>query len=151
MTRSERMKPITQVAGSRERDAARVLGESQRRLAEVETKLNELTAYRDEYVARLKREGGNGMASRSVLDYQIFLSRLNEAIAYQHGRVSQARREVEQKRALWQASRTQSMALDKVVERYQGDERRAAERREQKELDDRSQRATSLPGDESGD
>jgi flagellar protein FliJ len=138
MTKSQRMKPLTKVATSRERNAAKELGEHRRALSEVEAKLAELLTYREEYNRRLQQSGGAGIDAQQMCDYRIFLARLNEAIGHQQACVDKSRREYERKRRLWSEARTRTQALDKVVERYQHEERSTVEKREQAESDERS-------------
>ena len=49
--KSQRLKPVSDIAVAKERDAARHMGQQQRVLAEHENKLIELINYRSEYVA----------------------------------------------------------------------------------------------------
>jgi flagellar FliJ protein len=138
MTKSQRMGPLTRVAGSRERSAARILGEQRRVLAEIEARLAELTAYREEYTRRLQQNGSSGIDVQQMCDFRVFLARLNEAIGYQQERVEQGRREYEIKRRQWFETRTRVKALDKVVQRYEQEERHVADQREQADTDERA-------------
>ena len=132
------MKPLTRVATSRERTAAKELGEYRRTLATAEAKYAELVTYREEYSQQLRKSGGSGIDAQQMRDYQVFLTRLNEAIGHQQASVDQHRREYERRRRLWSDARVRSKALDKVVERYQKEENTTVERREQAESDERS-------------
>ncbi len=141
MTKSKRMKPLAKVVESRERTAARVLGEQRRLLNEAEAKLAELLGYRDEYANKLEFSGKSTIDARQMYDFRVFLSRLNEAIIHQQHRVDHSRREYEAKRHQWYATRTKVRAVDKIITRYLGDESRASERREQVESDERAKPA----------
>ena len=138
MTKSRRMKPLTRVATSRERTAAKELGEYRRTLADAEAKYAELVTYREEYSQQLQKSGGSGIDAQQMRDYRVFLARLNDAIGHQQASVDQHRREYEHKRRLWSEARVRANALDKVVERYRKEENTTAERREQAESDERS-------------
>lgn len=140
MTKSKRMKPLAKVVESRERTAARVLGEQRRMLNEAETRLTELLGYRDEYAKKFEFSGGASIDARRMQDFRVFISRLNEAIIHQQLRVEHNRKEYEARRHQWYATRTKTRAVDKIIDRYRGDEARVAERREQAESDDRSTR-----------
>jgi flagellar protein FliJ len=150
MTRSEKLKPAARVAESREHDAARALGVSQRRLTELETKLEELYRYRDEYAERLARSNGS-LDAGQLADFRAFLTRLNEAIAYQEARVHEARQEHEQSRGQWAFSRRKVDALGKVIARFVEEERHDEDRREQRDLDDRAQRRKARVEDDEKD
>ena len=138
MTKSQRMKPLTRVATSRERTAAKELGEYRRTLAAAEAKYAELATYREEYSKQLQQSGGSGIDAQQMRDYRVFLTRLNEAIVHQQASVDQRRREYERMRRVWSEARVRSKSLDKVVERYQKEEISIVERREQAESDERS-------------
>ena len=142
MTKSQRMKPLTRVATSRERTAAKELAEYRRVLTAAETKYSELVTYREEYTQRLETSGGTGLDAPQMRDYRLFLARLNEAIGHQQVSVERHRREYERMRGLWSEARIRSKSLDKVVERYRKEENTTAEKREQAESDERSQRGS---------
>lgn len=150
MTRSKRMQPMVRMAEHREREAARVLGESRRHLEHHEGRLAELIAYRDEYTDRYRDCSGGGMGAMRLNEYRVFLERLNQAIEQQREAVEQARIDCEQRRQGWLASRTRTQALGKAVERFHQEERRERGRREQREQDDRVQRPRA-PDEADGD
>ncbi len=138
MTRSKRLNPVVKVAEHREKDAARLLGQSQQRLEQQQTRLRELIGYREEYHLKYQQTCARGLDVKQLQEYRLFLARLNDAIAQQQKTVMQAQRDVERCRSGWMRTRTRSQALDKVRERYQNVERQEAERREQADLDERS-------------
>jgi flagellar FliJ protein len=140
MQRSQRLKPVTQVAEARERQAAQALGLAQARLRQQEERLTELLTYKDEYHRRLAEPAGAGIGSVQLADYHQFLARLAEAISFQGQRIEEQRRQLEQARGRWVATRQKSEVLDKVVDRYESQEAAEAEKREQKALDDRAPR-----------
>jgi flagellar protein FliJ len=139
MKRADKLKPAADVAGSRERAAARDVGTSQQNLAELERKLAELTGYREEYARRL-RESHEALDAAQLADFRAFLTRLNEAIAYQDGRIRDARRQHARFISQWTRSRQKVDALGKVMTRFMTEDRHHVERGEQKEQDERSQR-----------
>jgi flagellar FliJ protein len=131
------MKPVRQVAASREQQAARNLGEAQERLAAQERKLEELIEYRDQYAVQFKAEGGLGFDAVRMQDFRVFLNRLNQAIEQQRGVIELCRQDCVRSRDRWLRDRTRSEALEKVVDRYRDEERREEERREQRSADER--------------
>lgn len=142
MKKSKRLEPVVKVAESREQQAARALGDAQGKLADAEARLTELKSYREEYIARFQHAGAAGMGAVRMEDYQKFLHKLSMAIEQQKQLIAQAARGVEEKRRLWYMSRSKVQMLDTVVSRYQAEEQRHADRKEQGELDERSQRGT---------
>ncbi|MCG5499526.1 flagellar export protein FliJ [Ectothiorhodospira lacustris] len=140
MNRSKRMEPVVQVADNRQQLAAQRLGQSQQALEDRMARLEELSSYRDEYAQRFESQSGAGMTGVSVRDYRLFLHRLNEAIEQQARMVAAARHELEMSRGRWVEASGKTKALNRVVEQFQQEERRAADRREQAEQDDRNGR-----------
>lgn len=149
MTRSKRMTPVVKVAENREQAAARVLGEARQRLEQQQRKLDELITYRDQYSQEFQQRSGQGMGVARLQDFRVFLARLNEAIEQQRRLVERCHQNCERQRLQWVASRTRTQALGKVVDRYQREERRAAERREQHDTDERAQRLPRTEADDS--
>ena|ERR1044071_1191663 len=140
MSRAKRLEPVQDVVEAAERRLAQSLAGLQRRLADAESKLLELERYRDEYQQGLTQRAGGGIGVAQLRDYQAFLGRLNEAIRQQQSVVQRARgdRDAEQQR--WQHAARRVKAVDHVVDRWQAEDRRVAERREQRDTDERGQR-----------
>lgn len=143
MTRSRRMEPVARVAAHREQDAAKILAEQQEALAGQRAQLAELKQYRIEYVAQFQERAGGGVNASALQDYRQFMAKLDQAIQQQEMVIERQELEVEQHRLRWLELRTRCNAMDKVVERFRSEERRAAERREQLEMDDRAAQSDS--------
>ena len=140
MTKSQRLRPVTDIAESRERDAARTMGERQQFVNEQVARLEELKSYRADYVQRMQEAGARGIDAGQMQDYTNFIRRLDEAIVFQHKQISDAERHLVLSKNNWQTLHSRSEALNKVVDRLRDGEQRENDRREQKETDDRSQR-----------
>jgi flagellar FliJ protein len=139
MKRSKRFKPVVKVAENHEQEAARVLGSAQQVLGQAEQRLAELENYRQEYISRFHTTGATGMSAAQMMDYRAFLVKLDQAIVEQGRVVKQAAAHVEQQRQEWFTRRGKVKMLDTVVARYQADERRDADRKEQGDQDERAQ------------
>lgn len=140
MTRSDRLKPIQQVAQVRERDAARAFGEAQRRLQDEEQRLAELEAYRNEYLERFRGLQQQGITVAQLLEYQAFLGKLDAALRHQEEIVELRRGDADRRMAAWTDRRTHTRAMERAVENLEEAELQAGERRDQKALDERNQR-----------
>lgn len=140
MVRSKRIQPIVELAENREMDAARKLGQARKLLERHQQRLTELVTYRQEYSRHFDQSRGGRMGVMKLNEYRMFLSRLDEAVRQQRELVEQAQRECDQSRQGWLQTRTRSQALDKVKDRYLGEERREAERIEQKITDEHAGR-----------
>lgn len=139
MTKSQRMKPVLQVASAREQDAARDLGLSQRHLGEQYARLNELYVYRNEYLQQTADLGSAGINVTRYIEMQRFLNNLNTAIEQQQQMVAQAARLCEERKRSWQEAHTKSKSLNRVVQHYVRQELHDESRREQKTTDEIAQ------------
>jgi flagellar FliJ protein len=137
------MAPVQRVLDRNEKQRARELGEARGRLTAAETKLQDLEQYRQDYERAFQQRAKAGQPVRALRDFQVFLARLDQAIAQQRQIVAAAKSEVSGQSTRWQSAARQVKAVDSVVERWQGEERRAEDRREQKETDERAQRGRS--------
>ncbi len=144
MNKSQRLKPVSEIAHAHERDAARHMGQQQNVLQEHKNKLDELIQYRSEYVEKMVSAGSAGIGAGQMQDYTRFIRRLDEAIVFQRSQIELAVRQLEVKQREWQAMHTRSEALNKVVDRYRTAEIRAQDKREQNENDERAQRVRPM-------
>ena len=106
---------------------------------QAQQRLTELESYREEYIKRFHSTGAVGMSAAQMMDYRAFMVKLDQAIAEQGVVVEQAAQRVEQQRQEWFSRRGKVKMLDTVVTRYQADERRDADRKEQGDQDERTQ------------
>lgn len=143
MKRADRLEPVQKVVDDTERRLAEHYAAAERLVNSSEQKLKELTAYRDDYTQGFARRAGLGMGARELMDYQAFMTRLNDAIKQQSQVVQRALhdRDVQHKR--WQQAAQRAKSLGNVIERWQQEDRRTADRHEQKESDERAQRRSS--------
>jgi flagellar FliJ protein len=135
LSREKRIELLLQVAGERGQEATRALVQRRQLLDEAGGRLNELLDYR-ESCARVGSVQ-DACLGASLRDHWRFLSRLNEAIAEQHGRIKQQRLAVEQSMERCQEAQRHVTILEKVRDRVRAAERRARERGEQRVSDDR--------------
>jgi flagellar FliJ protein len=140
MSPSKRLQPVQRIAQSREQKAARHMGESHRNLLAEKAKLLQLKQYHNEYLARFESAVRKGLSSAQLKEYRAFLDKLGAAIGEQERVVAEHKLDHSNKQDDWRESHTRTRALDKVVRRYQQQERQSADRQEQKESDERGQR-----------
>lgn len=140
MTRARRMKPVQNLFDDTEKRLALGLVTIERKVADAEAKLQELERYRGDYDKQFAQRAGGGMGVTALRDYQAFLARLSEAIRQQQAVVKRAQSERDAERLRWQEAAKRAKALGHVVEQWQTEERRASDRREQRETDERAQR-----------
>ncbi len=148
MKRADRLEPVQKVVDDTERRLAEHYAAAERLLHSSELKLRELSSYRDDYTQGFARRAGAGMGARDLVDYQAFMSRLNDAIKQQTQVMQRARSECDVQRKRWQDAAQRAKALGNVIDRWQLEERRAADKREQNDSDERGQRRRATPLDQ---
>ncbi|HKQ81844.1 MAG TPA: flagellar export protein FliJ [Steroidobacteraceae bacterium] len=140
MPRSTRLQPVHAVVEDHERKIARKFAQAEHRLSEAQTKLKELDRYHAEYARGFHQRAQGGIGAAGLRDYQVFLAKLNEAIKQQKSIVQRAEGERELARQEWLKAAQRTKAIAHVMEKWLVEERRALERREQLETDERAQR-----------
>ncbi|MGC3979894.1 MAG: flagellar export protein FliJ [Steroidobacteraceae bacterium] len=145
MKRADRLEPVQKIVDDTERRMAEHYAAAERLLNANEQKLQELTSYRNDYTEGFARRAGGGMGARDLVDYQAFMVRLNEAIKQQSQVVNNAKRDCELQRTRWREAAQRAKALGHVIERWQHEELRAADKRDQRETDERAQRRRPAP------
>jgi len=84
-------------------EAAKWLGTALRAGEEAEQKLDLLMQYRDDYAARCQSNLTTGISTTHFNNFQVFMQKLEQAIAGQQKVVSDARLRIAQARTSWQA------------------------------------------------
>jgi flagellar FliJ protein len=149
MMKSKRFEPIREIASSSADDLSRAMAEAARKVAEIERQIQQLQSYRDDYL----RKSGQGTAAVDAVklqNYRSFLDRLGDALRQQMKSLEPARVEYEKRRSAWSAKRIEAESLGRAVDRFRKEEQHAADRREQREVDDAAQRISQAARGELG-
>jgi flagellar FliJ protein len=141
MKRAQRLEMVQNVVDDQERHRAEALAMSERRVTESEAKLAELQNYLDSYVHGFAIRAESGIDGAMARDYQAFLARLEEALRQQTQMVTRTRAQRDGELQTWQGAAQRAEAVGQMVKRFQNEEARAVDRREQSESDERSARA----------
>jgi flagellar protein FliJ len=139
MTKSQRFEPIREIASSSADALSRAMADAARRFADLERQLEQLDAYRAEYLQG-PAASGSSMDAVKLQNYRSFLDRLGEARRQHQKNLDAARAEFEKRRSLWSEKRVEAESLGRVVERFRKEERAAEDRKEQREGDDAAMR-----------
>jgi flagellar protein FliJ len=139
MMKSKRFEPIQEIASTSAKDLSRVMAEAGRKVADLEQKLEQLKAYRDEYVRNSTQSSG-AIDAVKLQNYRSFLDRLGEALNQHLKSLDAARADFEKRRAQWSEKRIEAESLNRVVDRFRREEQHAADRIEQREGDDAAMR-----------
>jgi flagellar FliJ protein len=143
MKRSDRLDVVQQAAARTERERAERVGAAERHLVEMQQKLTALERYRSEYEAGFASRAGGGVDVIGMRDFQTFLAKLGEALAQQRELVKLAQGALEAERNHWREAAQRAHVVETLAERWQGEENRAANRRDQNEIDELSQQMAS--------
>lgn len=128
----DRLKPLQDMADSREQDAAERFARHKQALEAQEKRLSDL----QDYLADYRQQLGGAMSPTLLRNRQDFMSRLNEAVRQQHGQVENARQAYEAERERWVEARGESQILDRLEQNYHSQAQQRGLRREQFELDE---------------
>ena len=136
MKRSERLDIVQQAAARTEKERAERVALAEKHLAEMQQKLAALEKYRSEYEAGFATKAGAGLGAVGVRDFQTFLARLGEALSQQRELVASARRALDAERDNWREAAQRTHVVETLVGKWQGEETRAANRRDQNMSDE---------------
>lgn len=139
MKKTERLSLVRRVVETHERRKAEALAACEKNVLAAQAKLDELEAYRAAYVQDFARRSQAGMNGAGMREYQVFLSRLDEALKHQAHILAQARLQRGAELESWRNAARRATAVGNLASHWQAEERLAAEKVEQKESDERSQ------------
>ena len=150
MMKSKRFEPIREIASISAQDLSRAMAEAGRKVTDLERQLEQLAAYREEYVRNSMQSGG-AIDAVKLQNYRSFLERLGEAMRQHEKNLTAARAEYERRRTVWSEKRVEAESLGRVVDRFKKEERREAEARDQRDGDEIATRiATTMREESSG-
>ncbi|MBA1200845.1 flagella biosynthesis chaperone FliJ [Pseudomonas capeferrum] len=139
-SRAARLAPVVQMAEETERKAAQRLGQLQQQVVQAQAKLTELERFREDYQKQWIARGGQGVDGSWLVNYQRFLGQLETAMTQQRQSLVWHQNNLKNARDTWQQAYARVEGLRKLVQRYLEEARRAEDKREQRLLDELSQR-----------
>jgi flagellar protein FliJ len=131
---------VQRLADDAERGKAISLAEARRQLASAEGKLRELKRYREDYASSFQARAASGCSVATLRDFQLFLARLQDAVRQQENNVLNACSVVKEVAVQWRKAAQRAKTLDTVVDRWQREERKDQDHREQLDTDERAHR-----------
>lgn len=146
MPRRFPLQPLLDLAQNHTDAAARDLHALKVRWQEAEEKLRQLTAYREDYRARLLQTTKLGMQVNALRDFQLFLGKIEVAIRQQTEEVERCKKRWEDGRHEWQAKQRKLKAFDTLSQRHLSSERKREDKLEQREQDELSGREFDRKG-----
>jgi flagellar FliJ protein len=139
-TRASRLAPVVDMAESAEKTAAQRLGHFQGQVRLAENKLGELEKFRADYQQQWIDKGSVGVSGQWLMNYQRFLNQLETAVSQQRQSLTWHQNNLNKARGEWQKAYARVEGLRKLVQRYIDEARAVEDKREQKLLDELSQR-----------
>ncbi|WP_460069755.1 flagellar export protein FliJ [Pseudomonas sp. H2_E05] len=139
-SRAARLAPVVEMAEKAEKTAVQRLGYFQGQVRLVESKLGDLERFRSEYQQQWIERGTKGVSGQWLMGYQGFLNQLETAVAQQRQSLAWHQNNLDKARESWQAAFARVEGLRKLVQRYIDEARALEDKREQKLLDELSQR-----------
>ena len=138
--RSSRLAPVVDMAEKAEKTAVQRLGYFQGQVRLAESKLGDLERFRGEYQQQWIERGTKGVSGQWLMGYQGFLNQLETAVDQQRQSLVWHQTNLDRARESWQAAFARVEGLCKLVQRYIDEARAIEDKREQKLLDELSQR-----------
>ena len=145
-SRAARLAPVVEMAEKTEKTAAQRLGHFQGQVRLAEAKLQELEQFRLNYQEQWITAGSKGVSGQWLLNYQRFLNQLETAVGQQRRSLAWHQNNLNNARETWQKAFARVEGLRKLVQRYIQEARLAEDKREQRLLDELSQRLPRSDG-----
>ena len=138
--RAARLAPVVEMAESAEKAAAQRLGHFQGQVNLANSKLGDLENFRAEYQSQWIGRGSQGVTGQWLRNYQYFLGQLETAVGQQRQSLVWHQNNLDKARETWQQAYARVEGLRKLVQRYADEARQLEDKREQKLMDELSQR-----------
>ncbi|QDG56228.1 MULTISPECIES: flagellar export protein FliJ [Pseudomonas] len=139
-SRAARLAPVVDMAEKAEKTAVQRLGYFQGQVRLAESKLGDLERFRSEYQQQWIERGTQGVSGQWLMGYQGFLNQLETAVGQQRQSLAWHQNNLDKARESWQQAFARVEGLRKLVQRYIDEARALEDKREQKLLDELSQR-----------
>jgi flagellar FliJ protein len=121
-------------------EAAKRLGLAIRAGDEAQNKLNMLLQYREDYAARFQSTLSAGMSPADYRNFQLFMQKLDTAIAGQEQIVATTQRRITQEQAAWRENERKRISFDTLATRAEKEVLRKEDKRLQKAMDEHAAR-----------
>lgn len=140
MKKSQRIKTIVGLKAAQEKNALEALGAAQRKLLAMQTQVEGLGKYRQEYQDKFDQRGAQGVKVEQLLEFRSFIDKLNKAISGQEHSLCMCETDLITKRKIWEELHQRTHSLQKICNSALATEARQEAKIEQRELDERASR-----------
>lgn len=136
MQRSQRLQVVLDLELRREDDALEVMARAREQWDQAVQRLQELHQYHLDYQEQLRAASRGRVMASQLQGWQLFISRLADAITQQEQRVADTLAQFEQTRDAWREVHERRRGVERFIAECRNQERRDEDRREQKQLDE---------------
>ena len=134
--RSDRLAIVLSLMSREEEAERKAMGELQAKIRQCETKVVELIDYQRQYQNELRQSGKKGTSLHNIQNYQVFISRLGSAVEQQQQQIQLMQAQLDQQTKKWQQIYQKKNNMLSFIEQCRQEEAYAADKRQQRELDD---------------
>ena len=131
---------LIELAQTKTDEATRRLGQLQNAQISASAKLEMLVQYRQEYMEQFNAQMQGGLSASQVRNFQNFIGTLDDAIEQQRALTLQATARLGHGRTDWQSSKRRLSSFGKLADRARQFELAVANKKEQRDSDERSAR-----------
>jgi flagellar FliJ protein len=124
--------------------ATKKLGKLTQERDEIETQLNSLVTYRDEYHARFTASAQEGTTAQTLRNFQAFVDTLDNAIAQQRNLLVMANRRLEAAKPEWRAKKQKLGSYEVLAARGEAVEAKKEARNDQRSSDEHAARSVRM-------
>lgn len=140
MTKSFSLQPVMNLAQHKNDSATRNLGQLNKQQQSAQQKLDTLLEYHKDYQTRLQTASQSGMDQAELRNFQQFINKLDEAIRQQVNAVEQSKISAQAGRGEFNTTQRKLKSFGALQQRHIEEQKKAADRSEQKTLDEHSGR-----------
>jgi flagellar FliJ protein len=139
--KSQRMQVIVDLNADNEKKALEALGKSLSKKQELQTQLDHLQQYQQEYKDKYQSISKLGVNIAQLLEFRSFISKLQQAIEEQKQAILKQENNVTLARKNWEKQHQKTSSLQKVCDSALAEEVKLENKREQNEQDERATRS----------
>ena len=141
MRKATRLDAVVRHTARCEEQAARVMAESRRQLAILQNRIQLVDEFKRDYTARVNCLGGSQVEMRQVSNLYAFIADLDKGMVNLAKLLADAEREVQRTSEQWRHARARKQGIEKVLQRQDQANRRAASRQQQRRQDEHRRNA----------
>jgi len=134
------LQPLVKLAQHQNDSATRRLGQLNKQQQSAQEKLETLQQYRKDYQTRLQEATQSGISQADLRNFQQFISKIDEAIGQQLKQVEQSKVSTQTGRSEFDATQRKLKSFDTLQQRHIEEQKKVAEKSEQKALDEHTGR-----------